>query len=174
MRYEKHSRLPRQLHALPAPTRHAVTAGYHGAAAAFTPLASCRISARPVILDIFGGQGGMAKAVRRRGYATITVDLIWGDEFDLLQGDVIALLIGWINGGQVIGLFCATPCEGYSRARRAPPWPRLPRALRSPQHVRALPNLSPVDQAALDRSNALGKAAALLLRTAFDRSPPLR
>ena len=38
MRYEKHSRLARQLHALPAPTRHAVIASYHGAASAFTEL----------------------------------------------------------------------------------------------------------------------------------------
>ena len=114
----------------------------------------------------------MAKAVRRRGYAAITVDLSQGDEFDLLQGDVVALLIGWINSGQVMALFSATPCEGFSRARRAPPWSRLPHALRSPQHVHGLPHLSAADQAALDRSNALGKAAALLLRTAFERSLP--
>ncbi|CAK0809115.1 unnamed protein product [Prorocentrum cordatum] len=38
LRCEKHSRLARQLHALPAAARHAVTASYRGAANAFTAL----------------------------------------------------------------------------------------------------------------------------------------
>ena len=124
------------------------------------------------MLDVFGGHGGLAKAVRRRGHAAVIIDLSKGEEFDLLQGDVLALLIGWINSGQVMAIFCATPCEGYSRARRAPLWSRLPHALRTPQQVHGLPNSSDADQKSLDRSNALGRAAALLLRSAIHRSIP--
>ncbi|CAK0827740.1 unnamed protein product [Prorocentrum cordatum] len=75
MRYEKHSRLA---------------------------LAYCRFAGSPVVPDAFGGQGGLAKAARRRGYVAIAVDLSQGEESDLLQGDVVALLIGWINSGQAV------------------------------------------------------------------------
>eukprot|EP00959_Pyramimonas_sp_CCMP1952_P071837 1500391-Pyramimonas_sp.AAC.1 len=71
-----------------------------------------------------------------------------------------------------MAIFGATPCEGFSRARRAPLWSRLPRALCSPQHVHGIPNLLEADQKSLDRSNALGRAAALLLCSAIHRSIP--
>eukprot|EP00959_Pyramimonas_sp_CCMP1952_P042225 883121-Pyramimonas_sp.AAC.1 len=91
---------------------------------------------------------------------------------DLLNDDVYSRLRGWISGGVVLGLWSGTPCGGMSRARRGPPGPRLPHALRSSEHPEGLPHLEVKDQAKLLESSRLAQRALALLQLAAQRNVP--
>lgn len=41
-----------------------------------------RFKDQHVFLDVFAGKGGMAKAIRRRGYAALSIDVAHGDHHD--------------------------------------------------------------------------------------------
>ena len=136
-------------------------------------LALSRFPHRPVIIDLFGGSGGVARAVQSFGFAALLVTLEAGPHFDILDDDTYHTLRGWISSNQVSGLFSATPCEGHSRARRAPAWSRFPHMLRSNQYPRGLPDLNERDQRTLDRSNAISDRACALIQLAVARGIPV-
>ena len=75
-------------------------------------LALSRFPHRPVIIDLFGGSGGVARAVQRLGFAALLVTLEAGPHCDILDDGTYHTLRGWISSNQVSGLFSATPCEG--------------------------------------------------------------
>ena len=47
------------------------------------------------------------------------------------------------------------PCNTWSRARRAPPWSKLPKPLRSHEHLFGLPTLSERDQISVNKANCM-------------------
>ena len=125
------------------------------------------------MIDLFGGSGGVTRAVQGFGFAALLVTLEAGPHFDILDDGTYHMLRGWISSNQVSALFSHAPCEGYSRARRAPAWSRFPHMLRSNQHPRGLPSLADRDQQTLDRSNAIGDRACALIRLAVARGIPV-
>jgi len=78
----------------------------------------------------------------------------------------------WIKSGKVASLWSGTPCEGLSRARRAPPHSNFPGPLRSNTYVRGLPGLSAKDQAKLNRSNRLADRAGAILKLCLQHNLP--
>ena len=48
------------------------------------------------------------------------IDLSHVDHHNLLHDDVFFVLREWISNGMVAGVWLGTPCENFSRARRAP------------------------------------------------------
>ena len=88
-------------------------------------------------MDIFGGTGGVGKAVAETGVQSYIIDLVYG--YDLLSrkgfAAVKSLLARSRRGRPCVrGVCLASPCETFSAARRAPMGSRLPRRLRSAQH----------------------------------------
>ena len=75
-----------------------------------------------------------------------------GELFDLLLPEVRHVLQGWIASGTVKAVWLGTPCEGYSRARRAPLWSRAPHAIRSPSRPLGLSELVGADLELLQTS----------------------
>ena len=98
-----------------------------------------------MILECFAGEGSVAKALRKLGYAVITFEIDDGPEFDLTKATVQNMIGGWIRGGCVLGILFGTPCSSWSSARRGVPGtPGGP--MRTKLYPMGLPNLSPADQ----------------------------
>eukprot|EP00959_Pyramimonas_sp_CCMP1952_P165471 3459238-Pyramimonas_sp.AAC.1 len=81
-----------------------------------------------------------------------------GEYFDLLTPGARLVLGGWIVSG-VKAAWLGTPCEGYARARRAPPHSRMPKASRSPMRPLGLPGVCGNGLELLAVSNRLGAIA---------------
>ena len=127
---------------------------------------------RPMFLDLFGGAGGVSKHVRKLGFPAILFDTCHGPHCNIVDDKVFHLLCGWISSGQVSGMFAHTPCNGMSRARRAPQWSRMPHQLRSMEHPAGLPALSDTDRQTLQLSNQIADRTAHLLHLAIARGIP--
>eukprot|EP00974_Lingulodinium_polyedra_P122387 11182606-Lingulodinium_polyedra.AAC.1 len=73
--------------------------------------------------------------------------------------------------GVVAGLWCGTPCNSWSRARRGPPGGgRAP--VRSSQHLRGAPGLSERDVAKVLVGNRAARATVRLLQRAARHNIP--
>jgi hypothetical protein len=86
-----------------------------------------------------------------------------GAHFDLLSRSVVKLLLGWINSGCIAGVWLATPCTSWSRARHGPPqsgWCTFC----SNQHIMGLPNLKPRDVDKIALGNRTMLVAARIIR----------
>jgi hypothetical protein len=127
---------------------------------------------RRVFLELFSGSASLSRAVERHGLGAVRLDILNDPLLDLTNVKVFNTLKGWISGGLIAGIWSGTPCGGLTRARRGPPHGPKPRALRSPQHVRGLPELSAVDRETLRVSNLLADRAGQLLRLARARQIP--
>ena len=99
----------------------------------------------------------------------VSIDLLHGAHCDLSDAAVFGELKGWILGGLVWGVFAGTPCESFSRARRAPPGSRFPGPLRSKEHPRGLPGLDDKDAKRITLANCISDRAHTLLRAAAER-----
>ena len=75
--------------------------------------------------------------------------------------EVFETVKGWIRANWVWCLWLGTPCNTFSKVRRAPPGSAMPSALRSPAQPRGLAGLAPKDQAKLREGNALADRAGL-------------
>ena len=82
------------------------------------------------------------------------------------------LLAGWATCGLICGMWSGTPCESFSRARRAPAWSRMPHQLRSAARPNGLQGLAPKDAERVATGNALAAAAHRLLALGRARGLP--
>ena len=72
-----------------------------------------------VFLELFGGVGGLSRAVRAAGLRTGPVfELASGAEFDLTRRSTQLLVLAWIRTGRIWGVHLGTPCSAWSIARR--------------------------------------------------------
>ena len=85
---------------------------------------------------------------------------------------VFSVLAGWLSSGVVEGIAVQTPCNGYSKARRAPQTSRYPHRLRSQACPRGLPDLTGADKVAVTLSNQLGDRSQALIDTAYTHRVP--
>ena len=72
------------------------------------------------VVDLFGGTGGVAKAVRKLGLNAMVVDRNLGPAFDLLSEVAVRSVLRGLSRGEVVGLMIATPCTTWSIAKRTP------------------------------------------------------
>lgn len=99
---------------------------------------------RRVYLDLFCGDHGIDRQLRRRGEAVIALDISDDPRIDLTSPKVAAVVFGWIRSGCIKGVWLATPCTSWSRARHGPShssWGPL----RTNQHLFGIPGLSAKD-----------------------------
>ena len=69
------------------------------------------------VIDLFSGTGGVAKSVRRLGFAAKEWDLQFGPQFDLTQPSALKKLKHFIRSGYVLAAMLAPPCTSFSVAR---------------------------------------------------------
>ena len=101
--------------------------------------------ARRIFLDLFSGTSGVGNCIRRQGYAVLSFDIRNGPEFNLCHPVVVNVPLGWITGGVVVGIWLATTCKSWSRARRVP--------VRTNDCIYGLPNLSVSDSEKVKNGN---------------------
>ena len=124
---------------------------------------------RRVFVELFAGTEGLSAALRRAGFGVVGIDILAGPEFDLNRDAVFQEVKGWVLAGLVWGVFAGTPCETFSRARRAPAHSAFPGPLRASAHPRGLPALTGREAQRVRSANVLADRAAILLRIATER-----
>jgi hypothetical protein len=124
-----------------------------------------------VFLDIFSGVGGLAAALRQRGFLVLDWDILHGPAWDLLKPSNQKLIRGWIAEGVVWGVHLGTPCQSFTRARdrgpiKQPGQKGWPSRLRSDAYVWGLPELvNPPDILAVEVGNRLARFSISVLNT---------
>ena len=98
----------------------------------------------------------------------VSLDVGTSPDQDLLMPAVFDEIKGWLLSGHVWGIFFATPCGAFSRARRGNQggWPA---PLRDDVHPRGVPGLVGRDKAKVKEANLLADRAFLLYRVAAER-----
>ena len=127
---------------------------------------------RQAFLDLFAGSGGVARAIRDRGFACVAFDLAAGPQYDLTRRCVKGLIEEWLRTGRVLGVVCATPCGTWSAALRVKPMPDSGRSLRSRDHIWGLPNLSAHERSKVKAGNATLRAAVRIVKACVAASAP--
>ena len=61
-------------------------------------------------LDLFAGQGGVSRGLRRRGYRSYEFDILHGPRYDLTSSEVQARILQAIRTEAVLGVMIALPC----------------------------------------------------------------
>jgi len=105
-------------------------------------------------LELFCGTARWSRAMGRRGYYCIAIDLRFGGEHNLCGRELQRRINGWIQAHWVIAVLAGFPCTSFSRARNMPGGPP---ALRTSDFLYGLPDLRPADQAKVDMGNSLLK-----------------
>lgn len=107
-------------------------------------LKNCNGKFHGVFLDIFSGDGGVSQHLKKRGFPVVSIDICDDPRFDVLDPAVVAVIVGWIKSKCVLGVWLATPCTSWSRARHGPVnsnWGPI----RSNQFIYGFKNLSDTD-----------------------------
>ena len=128
-------------------------------------------NSRRIFLDLFSGCGKVSAYLVKEGHAGIAVDTCVDHRLDLSDEGVLNVIRGWIQGGCVRGIWLATPCSSWSRARHGPvgsSWGPL----RSSYHIWGIPNLSSRDQAKIRHGNATVRATCHIIRCAVQFKVP--
>ena len=115
-------------------------------------------------VELFAGGGAVSKALKRRGFAAIALDLgnhAAENHLTRVFRDIVA---GWVRCGAVIGMWAGTPCTTWSRALR--------RALRSAAFPMGLPGLTAAEQARVDQGNATLALTCLFIELAIQFKLP--
>ena len=107
------------------------------------------------LIDVFSGTGGVARALRRQGYACKELELKKG--FDILHRLSFVRLRSDVRPGKIAGVMIALPFTSFSIAQAG--------RLRSELHPLGLPGLPAHLQARVDHGNALLYASVQLIRT---------
>ena len=124
---------------------------------------SCRHKSRKVFLDLFCGDAGVSKQLRALGFGVVSVDVVIDSSFDLCDPKVIAVIEGWIRSGCIHGVWLATPCTTWSRARHGPigsSWGPL----RTNQSLFGVSGLNPHDVAKVKLGNKTMSVSARIIK----------
>ena len=116
-----------------------------------------------VFLDIFSGEGSIAKYLRAAGYPVISIDICDDPRFDVLDSVVASVIFGWVCSGCVLGIWLATPCTTWSRARHGPLYSAWG-PLRDNNHIYGFPRLSVGDRSKVVIGNKTMQFSARLIR----------
>ena len=131
-----------------------------------------RLTHTGVFLDIFSGEGSIAKYISKLGFPVISIDVSDDPRFDVTDPAVAAVIFGWIKSGCVLGIWLATPCTSWSRARRGPAnssWGPI----RSNHFIYGLPNISFKDQQKVKVGNQTMSFSTSTIRLAIHHKVPV-
>ena len=111
----------------------------------------------------------MSRAIARLGEHAESFEILRSSLEDLKLLSQYRSLYSRIRAGQVESLWIGITCANWSRARRAPKWSRMPRALRDDsQYIYGLPDLEERDQRRVDDSNETLRFVSGLIRLCLE------
>ena len=93
-------------------------------------------------VELFCGSARWSKAIGRRGYYCVAIDMRFGGEHDLTGRELQQRIHGWAQAAWVIAVLAGFPCTSFSRARNMPGGPP---ALRISDHFEGWPGLCQSD-----------------------------
>ena len=101
---------------------------------------------RRYVADLFSGDGGVARQIRRLGFCAKEWDINHGPQFDLTIPRVLKRLLSDIHHGRILAMMMAPPCTTFSVARdrtkiirsRRFPWGLPKRFLTSEEHQKVV------------------------------------
>ena len=117
---------------------------------------------RKIFLDLFSGEGGISKCLRQRGHAVVDVDISDDCRLDICDPSIFSVIEGWIRSRCIHGIWLATVCTTWSRARHGPvgsSWGPL----RTNHHIYGLPGLSSKDRHKLLVGNRTMRVSARII-----------
>lgn len=132
---------------------------------------SCAFNSKKVFLDIFCGDAGISKQLRLLGFGVVSIDVVVNPLFDLSDKRIIAVIEGWIRSNCIHGIWLATPCTTWSRARHGPvgsSWGPL----RTNQYLFGIPGLCFRDICKVKDGNKTMSATARIIRVAHTCAVP--
>ena len=135
-------------------------------------LRQARVDKHRIFLDLYAGEGGVACCISKLGFASCTFEIDLGNQFDLTRRVVHNLIVGWISSGVVSGLYLATQCSSWSRARRGPPGSNWC-LIRNNQFIYGVPDLNISNQQKVDTGNTQMKNSAHLIRMCVVSGTPV-
>ena len=120
---------------------------------------------RRVYLDIFSGDQGISREIQKRGEQVISIDTCDDSRLDITDPSVVGVVLGWINSGCIKGIWLATPCTSWSRARHGPvgsSWGPL----RTNQFLFGIPGLDINDRTKIRLGNSTMNSTVRIIRAA--------
>ena len=135
-------------------------------------LRRARKASRSLFLDIFSGSGAVSTALAGHGYAVLSIDLLLGEQFDVLRKAAETLIVGWIRNGSVLGVFMAVDCKSWTVALHGPPGSNWC-ALRNRDFVFGLPDLPDGKKAQVMLGNALCHFCCRVVQICLDTNTPV-
>ena len=124
---------------------------------------SCGRGSRKVFLDLFYYDGGISKKLRARGYGCVSVDISIDSRFDLCDPELFKIIEGWIRSNCIHGIWLATPCPSWSRARHGPvgsSWGPL----RNKSNLFGIPGLCSHDRQKIQLGNSTMRFTARIIQ----------
>ena len=122
-----------------------------------TPCRSTACRRQRYFLDLFGGKGGIAKAIQSFGFVSYVWEIENGIQYDLTNKSNLSRLKSRISSGEVLGAMLAPPCTNFSVARDRT------MVVRSRMYPWGVPNLPPHEQNRVEVANVVMKACLTLL-----------
>lgn len=113
-------------------------------------------------LSLFGGVGNPAKFWSERCGLAAVIDYEFDSCNDLSKHFAWNRILKVLEVVDILGI--DLPCNTWSRARRAPPWSRLPKPLRSYEFIFGLPDLKKSDVAKVQQANNMFFGALRCIR----------
>ena len=114
---------------------------------------------------------GISSQLRNEGCACLHFEITIGPEYDLCNHQVKQLIRGWASSHCLAGVWLATPCTTWTRARRGPAnssWGPI----RNNQFIYGLPNASEQDKVKLRDGNATMRSTAQIIRVCIANHVP--
>lgn len=111
-----------------------------------------KVKKRQVFLDLFCGDQGISKNIAKQGFGVVSIDICIDPRLNLCSPCIQNLILGWIRSRCILGVWLATPCPTWSRARHGPigsGWGPL----RDSQHLFGLPGLNVGDRSKIRLGN---------------------
>ena len=126
-------------------------------------LKAARNHNKTLYLDLFAGVQGISSELVKTGEACLSFEISLGPCYDLTNRKVLMIIDGWISSGCIDGVWLATPCTSWSRARHGPVdsnWGPI----RNNDNLYGLPNISEKDKVKIRCGNATMFSSARIIR----------
>lgn len=102
----------------------------------------------------------------------ISLGIKHGEHGDICDDTVFNIVRGWIASYMVADVWCGTPCNSFSRARRGPIGGSFPAQIRSARRPRDIPGLVGRDARTVRIGTKISDRSGLLLNEAHARPVP--
>ena len=127
-------------------------------------IAGARFPERGIFLELFGGTGPVTRALRRFGFAAVSIDLT-RDKIDVCNPRVVQYIKRLIDNNVVGGIMFETPCSSWSNACRP--------MIRSRSHIWGFDNLTSTQRSKVHLGNLTLRRTIYLIKACIAARVPV-